>query len=459
MTTNHDLIVIGGGPGGYVAAIRGAQLGLSVALVERAELGGVCLNWGCIPTKALLHAADLMREIGHAADYGVITSPPTVDLAAMVARSRNVAAQLSQGIGHLMRKHRIPVHRGVARFEGVDRVDVATANGIERLGSDAVIIATGARPKSLPGLEPDGNFLWTAREAMTPTAVPKHLLVIGAGAIGIEFASFYRDLGSRVTVVEVLAQILPSEDVEVAAAARKALESRGIEIMTGAQVLTAAPGATRVRHGEREFVIAADRAILAVGVTGNVEDLNLADTGVVVDRGFIATDVFCCTAQPTIYAIGDVAGAPCLAHKASHEAIIAVEHIAGEPVHPLSRARIPACTYAYPQVASVGLTEQAAQTQQRAVRIGRFPLVGNGKAVALGDTQGFIKTLFDASTGELLGAHLIGANVTELIHGFVVAMNCEATEAELMQTVFPHPTLSEAMHESVLAAYGRALHV
>ncbi len=458
-SSNHDVVVIGGGPGGYVAAIRAAQLGLSVALVERAELGGICLNWGCIPTKALLHAADMLRDIRHASDFGIDVGAPAINLETLVTRSRTVAGQLSKGITHLMRKHRIPVHKGHARFDGPDRVSVATEAGSERLSAEAMIVATGSRPKSLQGVEVDGDFVWSAREAMTPTALPKHLLVIGAGAIGIEFASFYRDLGCAVTVVEVLDQILPNEDAEIAALARAALEGRGIAIHTGARVEDLSPGRVRIRSGEEESIVAADRTILAVGVTGNVEDLDLNGSGVTVERGFIATDAFCRSSEPTIYAIGDVAGGPCLAHKASHEGVIAVDHIAGEPVHPLARTRIPACTYAYPQVASIGLTEQAASAGGRELRVGRFPLVGNGKAVALGDTNGLVKTVFDARTGELLGAHLVGPGVTELIQGFAIAMTCETTEAELMQTVFPHPTLSEAMHESVLAAYGRALHI
>jgi len=457
-----DVIVIGGGPGGYVAAIRAAQLGLATALVERAEIGGVCLNWGCIPTKALLHTADVLRDIESAAALGIDAGPARVDLARVVARSRAVAQQLNRGVTGLLKKNKVQVYDGVARITEPGRIAVDDAQAAT-LGADAIVIATGARAKSLPGIEPDGRCVWSAREAMVPDALPKRLLVIGAGAIGIEFASFYRTLGSEVTVVEVLPEILPIEDTEIAAAARRAFEKAGIAIHTATSVASLQRSANELKAvlksatGTVEATF--DRAILAVGVTGNVEDLGLERTRVVVERGFIRTDAACETAEPGIYAIGDVAGPPCLAHKASHEAVACVERIAGRDAHPLDRNRIPGCTYSHPQIASIGLTERGAADAGRHVRIGRFPLIGNGKAIAIGDSNGLIKTLFDAQTGELLGAHMVGPGVTELIHGFAIAMGAETTEAELIGTVFPHPTISEAMHESVLAAYGRALHI
>ena len=457
-----DVIVIGGGPGGYVAAIRAAQLGLATALVERDELGGVCLNWGCIPTKALLHSADVLRDIAGAAAHGIDTGEVRVDLARVVARSRAVASQLNRGVTGLLKKNKVTVFKGSARFTEPRRIAVDGKHSVA-LTADAVVIATGARAKALPGIEADGTLVWGAREAMTPAAIPKRLLVIGAGAIGVEFASFYRTLGSAVTIVEALPEILPAEDAEIAAAARRAFEAAGIVIHTGAQVASL----TRSGDGLNAILNTAngpiegsfDRAIVAVGVTGNVEDLGLEHTQVAVERGFIRADAYGQTAEPGIYAVGDVAGPPCLAHKASHDAVACIEHIAGQDVHPLARNRIPGCTYSHPQIASIGLTERAAAAAGRSVRIGRFPLIGNGKAIAIGDADGMIKTLFDATTGELLGAHMVGPGVTELIHGFAIAIGSELTEAELIATVFPHPTLSEAMHESVLAAYGRALHI
>ena len=457
-----DVIVIGGGPGGYVAAIRAAQLGLATALIERAEIGGVCLNWGCIPTKALLHTADVLRDIEGAATLGIDTGPARVDLARVVARSRAVAQQLNRGVTGLLKKNKVQVYNGVARITEPGRVAVDGAQAAT-LSADAIVVATGARAKSLPGIEPDGRRVWTAREAMVPDALPKRLLVIGAGAIGIEFASFYRTLGSEVTVVEVLPEILPTEDAEIAAGARRAFENTGIAIHTATSVASLEQSANELKavlkSATGTFEGTFDRAILAVGVTGNVEDLGLERTRVVVERGFIRIDATCETAEPGIYAIGDVAGPPCLAHKASHEAVACVERIAGQNAHPLDRNRIPGCTYSHPQIASIGLTERAAAAAGRQIRIGRFPLIGNGKAIAIGDANGMIKTLFDAQTGELLGAHMVGPGVTELIHGFAIAMGAETTEAELIGTVFPHPTISEAMHESVLAAYGRALHI
>ena len=457
-----DVIVIGGGPGGYVAAIRAAQLGLATALIERDEIGGVCLNWGCIPTKALLHSADVLREIQGAAALGIDTGPVSFDLKRMVARSRAVAQQLNRGVTGLLKKNKVTVIKGAARFTEPGRVSV-DGKQPTTLTADAIVIATGARAKSLPGIEADGKIVWSAREAMVPETLPKRLLVIGAGAIGIEFASFYRTLGSAVTVIEMLPQILPAEDAEIAAAARAAFEAAGIEIHTSTSIETL----TRTGNGLNAVLKTAngliegtyDRAILAVGVTGNIENLGLEHTRVATDRGFVRTDHHAETAEPGIYAVGDVAGPPCLAHKASHEGVACIEHIAGLESHPLDRNRIPGCTYSHPQIASIGLTERAAAAAGRTVRIGRFPLIGNGKAIAVGDSNGLIKTVFDTTTGELLGAHMVGPGVTELIQGFAIAIGAEVTEAELIATVFPHPTISEAMHESVLAAYGRALHI
>jgi dihydrolipoamide dehydrogenase len=468
MVDHFDCIVVGGGPGGYVAAIRAAQLGLHTALVEREHLGGICLNWGCIPTKSLLHTADVYREIANAESLGINVGSVDVDLSAVVARSRAVANQLCKGIGMLMRKNKVTVFDGQARLDGPGRLRVSQQTqeaqdgaGVE-LTAGAIILATGARPKSLPNIEIDGQRIWSYREAMVPTELPRRLLVIGAGAIGIEFASFYHTLGSEVTVVEVLPQVLPVEDDEIAGLARAAFDAQGIEIHTGAKVLSVTPGdaglvaeiETATGVTRREF----DRAILSVGVAGNVEDLGLETTAVVIDGGFIRVDGYQETAEPGIFAIGDVAGVPCLAHKASHEGMIAAEYIADEAPHPLKRDRIPGCTYCHPQVASVGLTERAAAESNRQVKIGRFPLIGNGKAIAIGDSDGLVKTIFDAATGELLGAHMVGPGVTEMIQGFVVAMGLETTESELIDTIFPHPTVSEAMHESVLAAFDRALH-
>ena len=449
---NVDVLVIGGGPGGYTAAIRASQLGLSVGLAERAELGGVCLNWGCIPTKSLLHTADVMREAMTASELGLEIDKPRFNLKKVVKRSRDVAAQLSGGVSHLMRKNKISIFAGNAIFQNKNTVTV----GDDTIVADNIIVATGARARNLPHIQTDGDRIWDARSAMTPTFMPKKLLIIGAGAIGVEFASFYNTLGARVTLVEVMGQILPAEDSEIADLAKQSFINQGMEVLTGTgveEVKVTGKSLTALIGGKnRKF----DAAILSVGVSGNIEDLGLEAIGVEVDRGFISVDEYQQTSVDGVYAIGDVAGVPCLAHKASHEGIIAVEGIVGEMPDPLNKERIPGCTYSHPQVASIGLSEaQAAERGE--IKVGRFPLLANGKAVAVNDTEGLVKTIFDASTGALLGAHMIGPGVTEMIQGFAVAIGLETTESELMETIFPHPTLSEAMHESVLSAYGRTI--
>ncbi|MBT3833419.1 MAG: dihydrolipoyl dehydrogenase [Gammaproteobacteria bacterium] len=449
---NVDVLVIGGGPGGYTAAIRASQLGLSVGLAERAELGGVCLNWGCIPTKSLLHTADGMREAMAASELGLEISKPRFNLKKVVKRSRDVAAQLSGGVSHLMRKNKITVFAGNAMFQDKNTVVV----GDDTILADNIIVATGARARNLPHIQADGDRVWDARSAMTPTFMPKKLLIIGAGAIGVEFASFYNTLGAKVTLVEVMDQILPAEDSEIADLAKQSFIKQGMEVLTGTgvdEVKVAGKSLTALIGGKnRKF----DAAILSVGVSGNIEDLGLEAIGVEVDRGFISVDEYQQTSVDGVYAIGDVAGVPCLAHKASHEGIIAVEGIVGEMPHPLNKERIPGCTYSHPQIASIGLSEVQAG-ERGEIKVGRFPLLANGKAVAVNDTEGLVKTIFDASTGALLGAHMIGPGVTEMIQGFAVAIGLETTEAELMDTIFPHPTLSEAMHESVLSAFGRTI--
>ncbi len=449
---NVDVLVIGGGPGGYTAAIRASQLGLSVGLAERAELGGVCLNWGCIPTKSLLHTADVMREAMTASELGLEISKPKFNLKKVVKRSRDVAAQLSGGISHLMRKNKITVFVGDAMFQDKNTVVV----GDDTIIADNIIVATGARARNLPHIQADGDRVWDARSAMTPTFMPKELLIIGAGAIGVEFASFYNTLGAKVTLVEVMDQILPAEDSEIADLAKQSFIKQGMEVLTGTGVdevkVTGKTLTALIGGKNRKF----DAAILSVGVSGNIEDLGLEAIGVEVDRGFISVDEYQQTSVDGVYAIGDVAGVPCLAHKASHEGIIAVEGIVGEMPHPLNKERIPGCTYSHPQIASIGLSEVQAG-ERGEIKVGRFPLLANGKAVAVNDTEGLVKTIFDASTGALLGAHMIGPGVTEMIQGFAVAIGLETTEAELMETIFPHPTLSEAMHESVLSAFGRTI--
>ncbi|OYD85165.1 dihydrolipoyl dehydrogenase [Azospirillum brasilense] len=460
---NYDLIVIGGGPGGYVAAIRAAQLGLSTAVVERENLGGICLNWGCIPTKALLRSAEVLRNAKHAAEYGLVIQNPSFDLDKVVQRSRKVAGQLNGGVKHLLKKNKVAVIEGEAKLLGKGQVAVTKGGAaVGTFGAKNIIIATGARARTLPGLEDDGNLVWTYRKAMTPNTTPKSLLVIGSGAIGIEFASFYNELGAKVTVVEVMDRILPVEDEEISTFARKQFEKQGMRIITNGKAGNLRKGADSVTvaveaNGKTED-ITVDRVILAVGITPNTENLGLENTKVQTDRGHIKTNANCQTDEPGVYAIGDVTGAPWLAHKASHEGVIAVEHIAGKHPHALDVRSIPGCTYSHPQIASVGLTEKKAKEAGYEVRVGRFPFIGNGKAIALGEADGMVKTVFDAKTGELLGAHMVGAEVTELIQGYTVAKTMETTEQELMQTVFPHPTLSEMMHESVLDAYGRAIH-
>jgi dihydrolipoamide dehydrogenase len=463
-----DCIVIGGGPGGYVAAIRASQLGLRVALVEREHLGGICLNWGCIPTKALLRASELRHLVGELGAFGLEVGEPRVDWKKLVGRSRQVAKKLSAGVAHLMKKNGVAVFDAHGRLAGAGRVALSASGeggGPRELEAPHVILATGARARGLRGVAPDARRVWTYKEAMLPEALPQRLLVVGSGAIGIEFASFYRDMGSEVTVVEILPRILPMEDEEVSQAARRVFERQGMTIHTEASVEALVPAGDGVRatlrtaggeSREAEF----DRAILAVGITGNVEELGLEGTGVRVEKGHVVVNEWCETDEPGVHAIGDLVGPPWLAHKAMHEGVVCVEHLAGvSGVHPLDTTRVPGCTYCRPQVASVGLTERAAREAGREVRVGRFPLSANGKALAIGETQGFAKTVFDAATGELLGAHLFGAEVTEMIQGFVLARGLEATEAELARAIFPHPTLSEAMHEAVLAAFDGALHI
>ncbi len=464
-----DLIVIGAGPGGYVTAIRAAQLGLKTAVVEETHLGGICLNWGCIPTKALLRSADIYRQITHAAEYGLSVEKAGFDLAAIVARSRQVAGRLNKGVGLLLKKNKVTLFDGRGRLAGgapgARKVTVSREGKVtETLEAPHVILATGARARQLPGLEADGDRIWTYRHALQPKEMPKSLLVIGSGAIGIEFASFFNAFGVDVTVVEVLDRILPVEDAEISALAEKSFRKQGMKILTSTAATVTrrdAGGVTlSLKRGDKVESVTVDRVISAVGIVGNVEDLGLENTRIKVERTHVVTDRWSATGEPGIYAIGDLAGPPWLAHKAEHEGVICVEKIAGvKGVHPLDPRAIPGCTYCHPQIASVGLTEQAARDAGHDVKVGRFPFVGNGKAIALGETEGLIKTVFDAKTGELLGAHMIGAEVTELIQGYGIARALETTEAELMHTVFPHPTLSEMMHESVLDAFGRAIHI
>ncbi|MGA8971085.1 MAG: dihydrolipoyl dehydrogenase [Pseudolabrys sp.] len=469
--TNFDILIIGSGPGGYVTAIRAAQLGFKTAIVERDYLGGICLNWGCIPTKALLRSAEIFHYMAHAKDYGLKADNVGYDAKAVVQRSRAVAKRLNDGVGFLMKKNKVSVIWGEASIDAPGKVTVKASKseapkgalGAGSYQAKHIIIATGARPRVLPGIEPDKKLVWTYFEAMAPDRVPKSLLVIGSGAIGIEFASFFRTLGSEVSVVEVLPQILPVEDHEIQALARKSFEKQGIKIQTNAKVTKLDKKGDSVtatiEEGGKSQTITVERAISAVGVVGNIENLGLEKLGVNTDRGTIVVDQFNRTNVPGIYAIGDVAGPPMLAHKAEHEGVICIEAIKGLNPHPMNKFMIPGCTYCSPQIASVGLTEQAAKEKKLDIRIGRFPFIGNGKAIALGEDQGLVKVIFDKKTGQLLGAHMVGAEVTELIQGYVVAMNLETTEEELMHTIFPHPTLSEMMKEAVLDAYGRVLNV
>ncbi|MDQ4419710.1 dihydrolipoyl dehydrogenase [Sphingobium sp. DEHP117] len=471
MADSYDLIVLGSGPGGYVAAIRAAQLGLKVGIVERENLGGICLNWGCIPTKALLRSAEIFHYMQHASAYGLAAEKISADLDAVVKRSRGVAKQLNQGVTHLMKKNKITVHMGEGKLIAKGKLAVSKDGKTEELSAKHIIIATGARARDLPAARADGKRIWTYRHAMTPPEMPTKLLVIGSGAIGIEFASFYNDMGAEVTVVEMMDRIVPVEDADVSAFLEKALTKQGIKIMTGAKV-------QEVRNGETDVQVKLQdkggavtdgvfsHVIVAIGIVPNVENIGLEDVGVEPDKRFhIKTDGLCRTNVDGIWAIGDVTGPPWLAHKASHEGVIAAEAIAqalgNKDVHPheMDVRNIPGCTYCHPQIASVGLTEASAKEAGYKVKVGTFPFIGNGKAIALGEAEGFVKTVFDEATGELLGAHMIGAEVTELIQGYVVGKTLETTEAELMTTVFPHPTLSEMMHESVLSAYGRALHM
>ena len=464
--TAFDLIVIGGGPGGYVAAIRATQLGMKAAVVEREHLGGICLNWGCIPTKALLRSSEINHLLHHLDDFGFAADNIRFDLGRVVKRSRAIANQLASGVGYLLKKNKIPVFSGSGMLDGTEgerrRVKVTKdSKPVADLTAKHVILATGARARVIPGLEPD-EFVWSYREAMVPKEMPARLLVVGSGAIGIEFASFYRNMGSEVTVIEVADRILPVEDEEIGAFARKAFEKQGMRILTGAKLgtLRREGGAVivPVEAGGKSEEITVDRVISAVGIVGNVEGIGLEGTRVEVDRTHVRIDPFCATGEPGVYAIGDLAGAPWLAHKASHEGVVCVEKIAGMDVHPIDWTNIPGCTYCRPQIASVGLTEARARESGHEIRVGRFPFVGNGKAIAMGEPEGMVKVVFDARTDELLGAHMVGAEVTEMIQGYVIARTLETTEQELMHSVFPHPTVSETMHEAVLDAYGQVIH-
>ena len=462
MAQNFDMVVIGSGPGGYVCAIRGAQLGLKVACIEREHLGGICLNWGCIPTKALLRSAEVFHLMHRAKEFGLSAGQIGYDLGAVVQRSRGVAKQLAGGVGHLLKKNKVTVIMGEATLTAPGKISVKTDKGSEEIIGKAIVLATGARARNLPGLEADGDLVWNYKHALQPPRMPKKLLVIGSGAIGIEFASFFNTLGADTTVVEVMDRVLPVEDAEISALAKKQFVKQGMKIIEKATVkkLDRASGKVTA-HIEKDGKTETqefDTVISAVGIVGNVENLGLEKLGAKIDRTHVVTDEYCRTGVEGLYAIGDVAGAPWLAHKASHEGVMVAELIAGQHPHPIKPNSIPGCTYCNPQVASVGLTEEKAKAAGYEIKVGRFPFIGNGKAIALGEPEGLVKTVFDAKTGELLGAHMVGAEVTELIQGYVAGRTLETTEAELMETVFPHPTLSEMMHESVLSAYGRAIH-
>ncbi|MDQ7260480.1 dihydrolipoyl dehydrogenase [Paracoccus sp. PS-1] len=462
MAQSFDMVVIGSGPGGYVCAIRGAQLGLKVACIEREHLGGICLNWGCIPTKALLRSAEVFHLMHRAKEFGLSADKIGYDLGAVVQRSRGVAKQLAGGVGHLLKKNKVTVIMGEASLTAPGKISVKTDKGSEEITGKAIVLATGARARELPGLEPDGDLVWNYKHALQPPRMPKKLLVIGSGAIGIEFASFFNTLGADTTVVEVMDRVLPVEDAEISALAKKQFVKQGMKILEKAAVkkLDRAKGkvTAHIEMGGKTETHEFDTVISAVGIVGNVENLGLEKLGAKIDRTHVVTDEYCRTGVEGLYAIGDVAGAPWLAHKASHEGVMVAELIAGGHPHPIKPNSIPGCTYCNPQVASVGLTEEKAKAAGYEVKVGRFPFIGNGKAIALGEPEGLIKTVFDAKTGELLGAHMVGAEVTELIQGYVVGRTLETTEAELMETVFPHPTLSEMLHEATLSAYGRAIH-
>lgn len=462
MAQSFDVVVIGAGPGGYVCAIRAAQLGLKVACVEREHLGGICLNWGCIPTKAMLRSAEVFHLFERAKDFGLKAGEFGYDLDAVVQRSRGVAKQLAGGVGHLLKKNKVTVIMGEAKLTAPGKLSVKTDKGTEELTAKSIVLATGARARELPGLEADGELVWTYKHALVPKRMPKKLLVIGSGAIGIEFASFFNTLGAETTVVEVMDRVLPVEDAEISAFAKKQFVKQGMKIMEKSTVRKLdRKGATVTAHieaGGKTETQDFDTVISAVGIVGNVEGLGLEELGVKIDRTHVVTDEYCRTGVEGLYAIGDVAGAPWLAHKASHEGVMVAELIAGKHAHPVKPSNIPGCTYCHPQVASVGLTEAKAKELGHEVRVGRFPFMGNGKAIALGEPEGMVKTVFDAKTGELLGAHMVGAEVTEMIQGYTVGKTAELTEEDFMHTVFPHPTLSEMMHESVLDAYGKVIH-
>lgn len=461
--TTFDMIVIGAGPGGYVAAIRGAQLGLSVAVVEREHMGGICLNWGCIPTKAMLRSSEVFHLMHRAKEFGLSADNIAYDLDAVVKRSRGVAGQLNAGIGHLLKKNKVTVIMGEATVVAKGKVSVKTAKGTEELSGKTIVLATGARANELPGLEADGDLVWTYKTALTPPRMPKKLLVIGSGAIGIEFASFYNTLGADTTVVEVMERILPVEDKEISDFAKKAFKKQGMKIMEKTMVKQLDRGKGKViAHIEADSKVEKvefDTVISAVGIVGNVEGLGLDEMGIKHDRTHVVTDPYCRTNVENIFAIGDLAAPPWLAHKASHEGVMVAELIAGLKPHAVKPESIAGCTYCHPQIASVGYTEVAAKEKGFDIKVGRFSFTGNGKAIALGEAEGIVKTIFDAQTGELLGAHMIGAEVTEMIQGYVIGRQLETTEEDLLQTVFPHPTLSEMMHESVLDAYGKVIHM